>query len=340
MKIKTSRQGAGNPLLLQMLSDGELMRVDLALVDRDDNQPRHLKNVHDGIAEFAAEIKRDGLIHYPVLNIKDNGRFEIVVGERRTAAFRLNGEETIPAICKQFTNDEKRVIWEIQYAENDQKNNKPLSPVEEALWWSKYTEMFWEGSLSRAAEARGVSRAIISQKLKILEASPEMKAFIDHNIKDVTSAYELAKLEADNYDKAQAWIGNYEAGKITGSIRESLKEVGKTRKAKESIPPVNQETTVKNSSASVKSLDTFPLDEKLLLKRVTRRDFAGQYLGYAFLSVQQKLPFQKSLHEIANLDPESYRLFHQILHISQNASQYKVQLTKLENKITILLEQS
>jgi ParB/RepB/Spo0J family partition protein len=339
MKIKTSRQGAGNPLLLQMLSDGELMRVDLALVDRDENQPRHLKNVHDGIADFAAEIKRDGLIHYPVFNIKDNGRFEIVVGERRTAAFRLNGEETIPAICKRFTKDEKRVVWEIQYAENDQKNNKPLSPVEEAQWWSKYTETFWEGSLSRAAEARGVSRAIISQKLKILDASPEMKAFIDHNIKDVTSAYELAKLEADNYDKAQTWIGDYEAGKITGSIRENLKAVGKTRKAKGSTSLAKKAASFKNSAASVESEDNFPLNEKLLLKRVARRDFSGQYLAYAFLSVQQKSPFQKSLHEIANLDAESYQLFYQILHISQNASQFEERLTRLENKITVLLDQ-
>lgn len=338
MKIKTSRQGAGNPLLLQMLSDGELMRVDLALVDRDENQPRHLKNVHDGIADFAAEIKRDGLIHYPVLNIKDNGRFEIVVGERRTTAFRLNGEETIPAICKRFTRDEKRVIWEIQYAENDQKNNKALSPVEEALWWSKYTETFWDGSLSRAAEARGVSLSIISQKLKILQASPELKAFIDNNIKDVTSAYELAKLEADDYDKAQAWMGDYEAGKIIGNIRASIKEVGKIHKSKDPISPNKKAGPINNSNSLVESLDNYPLNEKLLLKRVARGDFAGQYLADAFLSVYRRTPFVHSLGEIANLDAECYQLFYQILHVSGNSSKYEERLTRLENKITVLLK--
>ena len=335
--IKVKRQGAANPLYAQMIADGELIRVDLSLVDRDENQPRHLKNVHDGIVEFAAEIKRDGLIHYPVFNIMDNGRFEIVVGERRTTAFRMNGEESIPAICKHFTRDEKRVIWEMQYAENDQKNNKPLSPLEDALWWHNYTESFYEGSLVRAAEARGVSKAIVSQKLKILQASPELKTFIDQKVKDVTLAYELASLEADDYDKAQAWISEYEAGNITGNARASIKAAKQKHKAN---PTQKKARTTKNSNSLVKSLDNYQLNEKLLLKRVASWDFAGQYLAHAFLSIQQKSPFQKSLHEIANLDAESYQLFYQILHINESSGQYKDRLTRLENKIAELLERA
>jgi ParB/RepB/Spo0J family partition protein len=333
--IKVKRQGAANPLYAQMIADGELMRVDLSLVDRDENQPRQLKNVQDGIVEFAAEIKRDGLIHYPVFNIKDNGRFEIVVGERRTNAFRLNGEESIPAVCKRFTRNEKRIIWEIQYAENDQKNNKPLSPLEDALWWQKYTESFWEGSLVRAAEARGVSKAIVSQKLKILQASPELKTFIDQKIKDVTLAYELASLEADDYDKAQAWISEYEAGNITGNARASIKE---TKKKHKSNTPKKKEMPINDYNSLVENLDNYPLNEKFLLNRISSGDFTGQYLAHAFLSVQQKSPFQQSLHEITNLDAESYQLFHQILHINKSSNQYKDRLTRLEKKITELLE--
>ena len=241
MKIKTSRQGAGNPLLLQMLSDGELMRVELSLVDRDENQPRAMESVMEGIVEFATEIKRDGLIQYPVYNIKDNGRFTIVVGERRTAAFRINNEESIPAICKKFTQDEVRQIWEIQYAENDTRNNKPLKPLEDAMWWQNYMDMYCGGSIEQAAAAREVSKSYIYQKIGILKATPELIEFVKESINDYSSAYELAILEAADYDKAHAWINEFKSGNIDnlrGSIKGIKQKQKQESKPKKPVPPI------------------------------------------------------------------------------------------------------
>jgi ParB/RepB/Spo0J family partition protein len=334
--IKVKRQGAPNPLFAQMLADGELMRVELALIDRDENQPRQQKNVQAGIIEFAEEIKRDGLIHYPIFNIKHDGRFEIIVGERRTTAFRLLGEDTIPAICKRFTKDEKRKIWEIQYAENDQKNNKALTPLEDALWWKNYADIFWEGSMIRAAEAREVSKGFVSQKLKILQGSEKLKDFIDQNIKDSTLAYELVNLEAEDFDLAHAWIVDYEAGKIIGGARSSIKEMKRKQKAAESSLKNKKNHDSIATPVPTGSIKGNPLNTKALLARIKQSDFTSQFLSDAFLSVCKRTPFRQSLSNLTELDEEGINLFHQILELARYSSTELGDYADLERKIVLL----
>lgn len=334
--IKVKRQGVPNPLLEQMLADGELMRVELSLIDRDENQPRQQKNVLAGIMEFAEEIKRDGLIHYPLFNIKHDGRFEIIVGERRTTAFRLLGEETIPAICKRFTKDEKRKIWEIQYAENDQKNNKALTPLEDALWWKNYSELFWEGSLIRAAEAREVSKGFVSQKLKILQGSEKIKVFVDQNIKDSTLAYELVNLEVEDFNLAHKWISDYEAGKIIGSARSSIKDIKRKQKTTESALKNKKKHDVIATPITTDKIKGTALNTKALLTRIKQGDFTSQFLSDAFLSVCKQTPFRQSLSNLIEIDEDGINLFHQILDLARNANSKLDDYADLERKIVLL----
>ncbi len=59
-----------------------------------------------------------------------------------------------------------------------------------------------------------------------------------------------------------------------------------------------------------------PLESELLLKRVKDGGYSGQFLADAFISYYRNdHPFPHSLGKIMRLDPEGFRLFHQILHI-------------------------
>lgn len=192
------RSGEKNPELEELLATGELKIVDLSLVDRDENQPRPIEEVLQDIEKFADELELDNfeLAQYPVYSIEPNGRYKIVVGERRTAAFRMKGKEKITAVCKTFTAQEKERISVLQYVENDGDLKKPLSPIADAKWWKHYIDTFHAGNVSAACTARGKTNADISNRLTLLTAPEYIQNAVNkHDIKDPATFAALIRLD-------------------------------------------------------------------------------------------------------------------------------------------------
>lgn len=368
--IRTSRQGEENPKLKQLFEDGETMRVELALVVRDELQPRSFENVMDGIEDFAREIEKVGMIEVPQYRIMDDGTYQIVTGERRTTAARKLGWETILARVKRFDKDDLKKLRRIQYSENDPRYKRPLSPVDDAKWWRSHIDEFFEGSIEKAAEDVGVSANLVYKKLAILNAPPELKTFINENIKDSSLACDLVSLNSDAPDQAKSWMQEYVSGGLV-NVRGSIKAIKREIKAKKNAPTVvkvrpvlpNPGIDTKPAQAltekhevpdvviipdkikpkpetiiTVEGVSKYVLDEKLLLAHVTAGDFPGQYLGRAFLSVTKKLPFELSLGSISDLDKTAYQLFFQILDLGDHVSRYEKELSRLGKKITALLD--
>jgi len=388
--IKTSRQGDENPLLTQLYKDGETYHVELSRVRRDENQPRSFASVMENIEEFAEDIRLNGIIQPPLYRIMDDGSYQIVVGERRTEGAKFLGWETILARCKKFTTpDEIRSLYEIQYAENDVKNNKALKPLEDAIWWRNYIANFNDGKVELAAKRRNVSISFISQKLSMLKASSEILGFIEKNLNDFSTAYHLVGLEEQNSAVAREWMDDFIAGKVANvrgsltEIKRKIKDVKKSEKAdlkkaksrpikhdlpelaapivqndpiKSELPaPINKMEAVENAGLNDTLSKTTPLrpinktvvpaqgtakfrlNEHLLLSAVARDDFAGRYLGHAFLSVSQKTPFTQSLGDLTLLGNSAYQMFFQILDISEDREKHKSKIEQIEKKITHLL---
>lgn len=187
-----------NPELKVLIASGEIREVDLDLVDRDENQPRPIEEVMQDINAFADELERDNfeLVQYPIYSIEPNGRYKIVVGERRTAGFKIKGKTKITAVCKTFSQEEKEKIFVMQYVENDGELKKPLSPFADAKWWRNYTDTFHGGNLSAACKARGKAINDISNRLSLLNA-PEyiQQAVSDSKINDPATYAALIRLD-------------------------------------------------------------------------------------------------------------------------------------------------
>lgn len=65
-----------------------------------------------------------------------------------------------------------------------------------------------------------------------------------------------------------------------------------------------------------RGLTPMPLEVALLLERIKQGGHSGRFLADAFVSAYRTdQPFGHSLGELLKLDPEGFRLFHQILHI-------------------------
>lgn len=244
--------GQQNRELQALLEQGEIQNVPLELVDRDESQPRPLDEVMEGIDDFADELERDDfkLAQLPVFHIEDNGRYTIVIGERRTTAFRLKAQSTIPAVCKRFSDDEREKAFVLQYVENDGKLKKELSPLADARWWRAYADRFHGGKISEAAAARGRSTADISNRVALLGADQVIVDFVQRSgLKDPATYAALVRLcKRDGPDIVQTVINDYEEGQIKGSLRRYAE--GLAREAKKTKKPNNKLAVHESASES------------------------------------------------------------------------------------------
>ena len=90
-------------------------------------QPRKTFN-EEALNELAESIKNYGVFQ-PIIVKKSIKGYDLIAGERRLRASKLAGMETIPAIVKEFSDEEMR---EISLLENIQREN--LTAIE--LAWA------------------------------------------------------------------------------------------------------------------------------------------------------------------------------------------------------------
>ncbi len=88
-----------------------ITEVALDLIDRSPHQNR-LPVPVERIEMLALDIKRHGLNNPVILRPMPLGRYELVVGETRVAAYRMNGEKVIPAFIRPMDDSQaaKRLV--------------------------------------------------------------------------------------------------------------------------------------------------------------------------------------------------------------------------------------
>lgn len=236
-RLSAKRKTDGNAKLKQLLSLGEVEEVDIDLVDPDPTQPRPRDEVMEGIEEFADDLERDNFVlaQLPVFHKTPNGRYRIVVGERRYTGFKLKGRKKIPAITKVWTEEEQRQIFILQYVENDDRLKKHLSPIADARWWRAYIDRYHGGNISDAAKARGRTVADISNRLALLDAPAAIQAFAKKTkLKDSATLATLSRIHKRGGEAVvNQVIKDYESGAIGGGFRSYVEVIAKELKTPE-----------------------------------------------------------------------------------------------------------
>ena len=100
--------------------------IDLSQIRSNPYQPRKVFD-EEALNELADSIKVYGVVE-PVILKKSVKGYEIVAGERRCKASKIAGLTTVPAIIKDFTDEE---MMEIALLENIQRED--LNPVDTAI---------------------------------------------------------------------------------------------------------------------------------------------------------------------------------------------------------------
>lgn len=162
--------------------------IRLDLIDANPNQPRREFN-QESLQELADSILEIGIIQPITLRQMDNGRYQIIAGERRWRASQLAGLATIPAYIR--TADDENVM-EMALVENIQRQD--LNSVEIALAYQRLIDTYGL-TQEKLSERVGKKRTTIANYLRLLKLpAPVQVALQNHEI-DMGHARALLALD-------------------------------------------------------------------------------------------------------------------------------------------------
>ncbi|MBR2162738.1 MAG: ParB/RepB/Spo0J family partition protein [Bacteroidales bacterium] len=150
----------------------DILRIPVDMIEPNPFQPR-MSFDQETLEELAESIRTLGLIQPITVRRKNDGRYQIISGERRFRACQMVGMDMIPAYIRD-TNDQG--MLEMAIVENIQREN--LDPIEVAM---SYQRLIEECSLTQEQMAVrvGKKRASVTNYLRLLK----LPAKIQHDLK-------------------------------------------------------------------------------------------------------------------------------------------------------------
>lgn len=164
----------------------EIINVKLDDLRPNPYQPRKIFD-EDSLKELAASIKEHGVFQ-PIIVKKSIKGYDIIAGERRVKASKIAGLIEIPAIVRDFNDEE---MMEIALLENLEREN--LTPLEEA---EAYKNLIDKLNLTQEELAKkiGKSRSYITNTLGILSLPEKVKTLINEKKLTMGHAKVLSKI--------------------------------------------------------------------------------------------------------------------------------------------------
>ncbi len=210
--------------------DEDIVEIKLSELRSNPYQPRQTFD-EEKLKELADSIKEFGVLE-PIIVTKSIKGYEIVAGERRKKACELANLETIPAIIKDFTDEE---MMQIALLENIQRED--LSAIEEAEAYSKLLKVL-NITQEEFSKRIGKSRSYITNMLGLLRLPESVKKDILEGNISAGHAKILSKLE-DN-EQILALVDKIKKDPISVRELESFVE-NPTYKRKNEINKVKQD---------------------------------------------------------------------------------------------------
>ena len=249
--------------------------VSISDLSRNPYQPRqHFSE--EKLEELANSIKKNGIIQ-PIAvrpNKSENGKYEIVAGERRWLAAQRAGLHEIPVRILELSDVES---LEVAIVENIQRDD--LNPVEEARGYKRLNEEF-NYDHENISKLMSKSRSHISNTLRLLTLPSDVIAMLEEGTLTSGQARPLIGISNASSIAEEVVSKNYSARKVeylTRNKKVNFKEKQidtNIMKAQEKIEKklglkINILNKKNNSGRVVveyKNLEQFELIENLLTK--------------------------------------------------------------------------
>ncbi len=210
----------------------EIVEVDLSELMSNPYQPRKVFD-EDALKELSESIREHGVFQ-PIIVKKSVKGYNIIAGERRAKASKLAGLTKVPAIIRDFTDEE---MMQVALLENLQREN--LSAIEEAKAYKSIIESL-RLTQEDLAKKLGKSRSHITNMLGLLRLPLSVQDMVLYNKISMGHARVLSKLES--HDQIEELANKVVSENLSVRDLEKLTEstdfvrsapVAKTKKSKE-----------------------------------------------------------------------------------------------------------
>ncbi len=173
--------------IYESATNEEIIEINLSDLRANPYQPRKVFD-ESALKELSESIKEHGVFQ-PIIVKKSIKGYEIIAGERRVRASRLAGLDKIPAIVRDFSDEQ---MMEIALLENLQREN--LSAIEEAFAYKAMIEKlhFTQEELSKKV---GKSRSHLTNILGLLRLPSSVQKMVTVGTISMAHARVLSKLE-------------------------------------------------------------------------------------------------------------------------------------------------
>ena len=135
--------------------------IDVNNISANPKQPRTVFD-EDQLTELALSIKEVGLLQPPVVRSIGNGKYQLIMGERRFRAAKLAGLKSIPVIIRQTSDDQ---LLREALVENIHRSQ--LNPLEEGAAYQQLLNDFGY-THDELATKLSKSRPVITNTMRLL----------------------------------------------------------------------------------------------------------------------------------------------------------------------------
>ena len=243
------------------------------------------------LAELAESIAKNGIVQPIIVRpSSQQGRYEIIAGERRWRAAKMAGLSELQVIVRDLSDQQ---ALEFALVENIQRQD--LSPLEEAMGFQRLIDEF-DYTQEALAAAIGKSRSHIANLLRLQSLPGEVKAMLEKG--QLTMGHARALLTAENPVALAREI-------VKNSF--SVRQIEQYRSGKSTAkkPATTGKTAVAPASDRPKDPDIIALEESLsenLKLKVSINDRGNQgEIVLAYESLAQLDDILKRLNNSAGI---------------------------------------
>jgi ParB family chromosome partitioning protein len=203
----------------------ELRELDVTKIEPNPDQPR-AKFDAAALDALAGSIGSVGLLQPLIVRPLDDGRFELVAGERRWRAAQKAGIDRVPAVIRSSPEDER-----LQAALIENMVREDLNPVEEARACAALVD---DLGISKEELARrvGRSRAAISNLIRLLDLPDSVLVLLERG--ELTEGHGRAILQVPDQER-RARLAK-EAASEGWSVRDTERRAAAGSKRRRAAP--------------------------------------------------------------------------------------------------------
>jgi len=190
-------RAAGETIEIQAVADTRIpgnlvVNVPIADIDKNPFQTRYVED-DEALEELADSIKANGVVQPILVRPADvEGRYILILGERRLHASKKAGKTHIPALVRRVSLQQAA---EMTIIENLQRED--LSPLEQAEAFRVLSNEF-KLTQEQIGQRVGLSRVSVANYMRLLKLPREVMQMLAEKRLNFAQARELLKLEGND----------------------------------------------------------------------------------------------------------------------------------------------